>query len=288
MELRHLRYFIALSEEMNFRKAAERLGMSQPPLSRQIAALEQEIGTRLTQKKGRTFSLTPAGAYFRDEAKKLVNAVSALERQTRFKGETEDIPLRIGCVGSLMVTTMPDLVSVLKERVSGLRIEIEEMDTETQGRAILSGNIDFGILRSWGSRAGLRYERLGDEQLSLLYPEAMIGGPASDIAAFARYPFIKGTAPGLSERILGICGDAGFAPAVSVECSQFASIVKLVAVGLGWTIAPKRALPVSGPPGTRMMDLGESIEFGIASREGNLPEKVTAAIEAAKVFMRIE
>jgi DNA-binding transcriptional LysR family regulator len=286
MELRHLRYFIALSEEMNFRKAAERLNMSQPPLSRQIAALEREIGTRLTQKKGRTFTLTPAGAYFRDEAKKVVNAVSALERQTRIKGETEDIPLRIGCVGSQMVSSMPDLASFLKERVVGLRIEIEEMDTETQGRAILAGNIDFGILRSWVARTGVRYERLGDEALSLLYPESMGDGTERDIAAFARYPFIKGTAPGLSERILAICGEAGFAPSVSVECSQFASIVRLVAVGLGWTIAPQQALLQFSVEGTRMLDLGESIEFGIAYREGNLPEKIVAAVEAAKEFMR--
>lgn len=286
MELRHLRYFIALAEEMNYRKAAERLNMSQPPLSRQIAALEHEVGTKLTQRKGRTFTLTPAGLYFRDEAKEIVNAVNALERQTRIKGESSELPLRIGCVGTLMIAAVPELVSFMQNRLPGLRMELEEMDTETQERSILAGNIDFGILRSWSTKAGLRYQSLGKEQMALLYPTAMVEGSPRGLPDFAPYPFIKGTAPGLSEWLLDICRGAGFTPRVSVECSQFASIVRLVVAGLGWTIAPSHAIRQFDTPGTRAMVLGDAIEFGIATREGRLPEKQIEAVEAVKSFIR--
>ena len=285
MELRHLSYFTVLAKEMNFRKAAERLNISQPPLSRQIDALERELGVALTRRKGRTSELTPAGEFFRGEAEKLLAAAAALARRTSLFADGEaPRPLRIGCIGSLMFTFFPEFIAGLRRGAADARIEIEEIGTENQEEAILDGRIDLGFLRAWVSREGIKYDPLGEERLSLLYPLAM-APEGSGLASFSRLPFIKGTAPGLGERIVEICRKAGFEPNTTIECSQFASLLKLVSAGVGWTIVPEPALSRIVLEGTAATPLPDTVEFGVAYREGPVPERMAAAIRAAKLFV---
>lgn len=104
------------------------------------------------------------------------------------------------------------------------------------------------------------------------------------LASFAGRPFDKGTAPGLGERIVDICRSAGFEPKTAIECSQFASILKLVSAGVGWTIVPTPALARLGLEGTATIPLRETVEFGIAYREGTLPARMAAVIRAARDY----
>lgn len=286
MDLRRLRYFVTLAEEMNYRRAAERLHLSQPPLSRQIAALEGELAVRLTERSGRGFRLTRAGAYFRAGAEKLLADAEALERGTRLEGGGPSAALRMGCVGSLMFTVFPDFAARLRGSLAGARLEIAEMGTEEQARALVGGEIDLAFLRPWIVGPGLVYEKLGAEGLSLVYPRSLAEEGTPSLERFAPHPFVKGTAPGLYELIAGICRNAGFEPRTTVECSQFASLLRMVSAGIGWTVVPAPALARFDLGDAGTLALAESVEFGLAYREGTPPGLLSAAVAAARDYFR--
>jgi DNA-binding transcriptional LysR family regulator len=285
MELRYLRYFAKLTEEMNFNRAAERLNISQPPLSRQIKMLEEELGTSLLLRKGKKFQLTEAGRFFNEGALRILEDVALLERQTRLVGHDREAVIRIGCIGSIMFSFFPDLLAFLTKQAPESRIEIAELASEQQANAIRSGKIDVGFLRSWVESENLRFEALGEESLSIIHPLAMNAAPSAGLSFFADKPFVSGSAPGLHERIEGACERAGFAPRVAYECSQFSSILKLVAAGLGWSVIPTFALKRLAIDGVGMIVLPDTVLFGIAYREGLLPERIKIVIDGSKSFI---
>lgn len=286
MELRQLRYFIAVAEEMNFHRAARRLHISQPPLSRQIDSLEKELGALLFERRGGGIVLTKAGGLFLEGARRLVADAEILARETGLAGGQGPATLRVGCVGSIMYSFFPELLAYAQPRMGGLRFEIAELSTEDQAEALLSGGLDIGFLRGWAPRPGLRFLPLGEESLSLLYPARLAGKARSGgLAALAEEPFVSGSAPGLSEKIAEACGRAGFSPRKAFECGQFSSIVKLVAAGLGWSIAPAFALRKMSMEGVEQSALEDSILFGVAHRDGPLPRPVEEFLGLARSFV---
>jgi DNA-binding transcriptional LysR family regulator len=291
MELRHLKYFLALAEEMNFNRAARRLNLSQPPLSRQIQLLEHELGTSLLEREGKRFRLTEAGEFLKKEGARILNDVGVLERQVGLIGGSERGFVRIGYVGSIMFTLLPDLLNYIKTTLPEMRLDIVELATEGQANAILTGRIDLGFLRSWVEAEGIIFMPIGEEMLSIIYPpsfEPATGG-GNSLTSFSAHPYItlsKEAAPGLFERIFDICSASGFTPAVAYECSQFSSIMRLVAAGLGWSIIPSFGVRKILVENIRSLALPEKIMLGVAYRSGTVPPRIKRIVDSSVDFIQ--
>ncbi|ETN87826.1 LysR family transcriptional regulator [Thermus sp. NMX2.A1] len=246
MDLRRLRLFLLLAEEKNFHRAAEKAYLSQPTLSQQIQALEQELGVRLLER--RPFRLTPAGEVLVREGRQLLQEVEALRARVRRANREE---LRFGVPENLL----PDLMPLLDHLRRGLGqpVEILEMHTPEQVKALKEGQLDYGL-------AGLQVEDpiIGQEPLLrvpivVALPE---GHPLASrervpLKALKEEPFLllpKETLPPLYEAFMEVFRRAGFTPRVAREVARFSQAVSLVAAGVGvyLTLAPYRVFPHPG------------------------------------------
>ncbi len=284
MELRHLRYFLAVAEEGGFHAAAERLHLTEPPLLRQVKALEAELGTALLVREGRRIRLTSAGEYLRAGARALVTEADALMRRTTLAGGAPG-RVRLGCVGSMMYSFFPELVAFLSRFDEALRFEILELSTEDQARALAMGDIDLGFLRDWAPRPGLTYRPLGEERLAAIYPRCWnLAAEHPTLADFSTRPFVAGTGAGLAGRIAEACARSGFSPQKTYECSQFSSILRLVAAGLGWSVVPAEAVRDLHVEGLDFVELEDRLPFGAAFKSSALPEREARLVDAAARF----
>ena len=171
MELRHLRYFIAVAEELHFRRAAERLHMSQPPLSQQIRQLEEEVGAVLLLRNQRKVELTAAGAAFLVRAREILDAVEDAARQARRVQRGEVGRLAVGFVGSAMYSFVPELLRAFREDKPDVGLRLHELGTTEQLRQLEDGRLDVGFVRLRGSRPGLAFESVLDEEVVVALPD---------------------------------------------------------------------------------------------------------------------
>lgn len=249
MELRHLRYFAVLAEELHFGRAAARLGISQPPLSQQIRALEQELGTELLVRSARRVELTPAGRMFLDEARAaLVQAARAMEVARRAqRGEIGE--LGIGMFPSAPL--IPDVsasIRAFRRRYPDVQIRLEEFESREQIQAVAEGRVQVAITRSVATPPlppGLTASELLRERLVVImrhdHPLADQGGEIA-VAALSGAEFVfYGSRMGLAlpGQILALCQAAGFTPRISQIAGANATISGLVAAGMGIAIVPE-------------------------------------------------
>ena len=186
MELRHLRYFVAVAEELHFRRAAERLHMSQPPLCQQIRQLEEEVGATLLLRNQRKVELTAAGAAFLVRAREILDAVEDAARQARRVQRGEVGRLAVGFVGSAMYSFVPELLRAFREDKPDIALRLHELGTTEQLRQLEDGRLDVGFVRLRGSRPGLAFESVLDEEVVVALPGRAPARPAA--AAAARRP----------------------------------------------------------------------------------------------------
>ena len=171
MELRHLRYFVVVAEELHFRRAAERLHMSQPPLSQQIRALEEEVGATLLLRNQRQVELTAAGAAFLERAREILTLVedAALEARRVQRGEVGR--LAIGFVGSAMYSFVPELLRAFREQFPDVVLRLQELGTSEQLRQLENGRLDVGFMRLPVLRPELRVETVCEEPVIAALPD---------------------------------------------------------------------------------------------------------------------
>jgi DNA-binding transcriptional LysR family regulator len=243
MELRHLHYFIAVAEELHFSRAAERLCISQPPLSQQIRDLEDELGVKLFERTKRHVHLTEAGKVFLDRSYLLLAQLEQAIAATQQIGRGEVGQLAIGFVDSAMYTSLPEVLKGFREQFPAVELRLQEMTTAQQIQALYDKQIDVGIVRSAVSEPGLRVECLLPESLVLALPEhhpfsAQTQVSLSTLADefFILFPAKLG--PLFYEQIMHSCEQAGFRPKVAQEAVQMQTIIGLVAAGLGIAIVP--------------------------------------------------
>ncbi len=289
VELRHLRYFITVAEELHFGRAAERLFISQPPLSRQIRDFENELGVSLFTRNGKRIGLTPAGEYLKAEGEKLLKSAANLQRQVRLLGGVDQAGVSLGYVGSMVFSIIPSLLAHVKRAHPGWTIDISESSTEEQIGAITEGRIDVGLTRSWGGNDLLEFLPLGSEKLTLIFPadQRLEGGEADILEQFAERPYIginKERAPGLASLVEAVCERAGFRPMVTVETAQVYSVIKLVSEGMGWSILPTYLRLERFPEAIRTVELPASIPFCLCYRKDQTIPKVQEIVRLTREF----
>lgn len=247
MELRHLRYFVAVAECGNLSRAAEKLFIAQPPLSLQIRQLEDEIGSALFTRHPKGMRLTQAGEALLPEARDLLQRAAALKRPHQRALPAKRLTL--GYVPSAGSTLIPDLVRRLRRAHPQLDLRLHEMITDAQCEALIGGRIDAGLARNASRHA--RHARLHaacsmDDPFCLALPSARarhVPAPV-DLRRHAEDIFVAFTrhhGPAYFDRAIRLCGEAGFSPQIRYEASTLHGVLALVGADLGVALVPATA-----------------------------------------------
>jgi LysR family transcriptional regulator, benzoate and cis,cis-muconate-responsive activator of ben and cat genes len=243
LELRHLRYFIAVAEELHFGRAAARLGIAQPPLSQQIQRLEALLDIALFDRTSRRVQLTEAGRALLDGGRRLLSQASDLAETTRRTGRGETGALTVAFAASVMFLSLPTIIRRFRARYPQVHLELREMPTAMQLAALHTGEIDVGFVRQPGRDDSLHIETMMQEPLLIAlnrrHPLAHLRRlPLSKLAHEEFVLFPQDLAPGLYDQVFAVCREAGFRPHVVQESRELYTTVSLVEAGLGVTIVP--------------------------------------------------
>ncbi len=271
MELRHLRYFVAVGDTLNVGRAALALHIAQPPLSRAIRALEEELGTALFRRGARGVTLTGAGAALLPEARRLLRDAEALRQNARQYAAGEAGTLAIGFVSTASYNVLPRIVPAFRARRPGVRLALREATTDVQVPALAAGDLDVGFLIAGAVPASLAYEPLHREPMIAALPSRRRWPSRVPIRRLAGEPFIlfpREVAPDLHDAIVALCRAAGFSPRIGQEAIQMQTIVSLVAGGMGVSLVPA-SLEHLGRDGVvyrPLAERGPRVEVGLAWR----------------------
>ncbi|MCE4539207.1 LysR family transcriptional regulator [Pelomonas sp. P7] len=264
MEFRHLRCFIAVADELHFGRAAQRLGLSQPPLSVAIQQLEASVGARLFDRDSKGVRLTPAGQAFRGPAAALLagaEEASALAREVQ-AGEVGR--LRLGFVGSTLFTGLSSWLQAHQARHPKVEVIVVELNSQDQIDALLAGELDLGLVHTDRLPPSMASQPLYSEPFLACLPahHPLAARETLPLAALSDQPFIlfsrKGS-PDYHARIVDICRREGFYPRLQHEGRHWLSVVSLVSQGLGVSIVPAAFLR-AGVQGAVFRPLAEAIE----------------------------
>ena len=244
IELRHLRYFIAVAEELHFGRAAARLNISQPPLSQQIQILEQQVGARLLARTNRSVSLTAAGKQFLADSRQVMSQVedAAARAQRLHLGETGE--LRIGFTSSApFISAVSDTLSSFRRHYPDVHIQTREINTREQIAPLNEGSLDLGLMRNTQLPDTLAWQVILREPLLAMIPRDhhLASKPSVTLAELAKEPFVffdPHVGTGLYDDILGLMRRYGVAPVITQEVGEAMTIIGLVAAGLGVSILP--------------------------------------------------
>ena len=247
MELRHLRYFVAVAEELHFGRAAERLRIAQPPLSRQIKDLEREVGTPLFERVPRGVELTPAGQAFLPEARLTLAQAERAQRTAQRAALGETGRLRVGFVEAATHSgILPDVLGFFRVHLPAIGLSLLELDPLRQAEAFRDGRIDLGILQGsmMESARWLREEGIYSEPIVLAVPgdHRLAGRARFTLAHLAEEAFVlfpRQTDPVLFDEIVARCRKAGFSPRVVQEANGWHTLASLVSAGVGIGFVPK-------------------------------------------------
>ncbi|MEO6847663.1 MAG: LysR substrate-binding domain-containing protein [Chthoniobacterales bacterium] len=250
MELRHLKYFTAVAEELNFRRAAENLHVSQPSLSIQIKQLEEEIGAQLLNRNTHGVILTAAGTRFLEDCRRILLDAEDSTRIVKRIARGEEGRLSIGFVSSLGHGLLPGILRAYRKKYPDVELQLAEMDTTQQMDALHANRLDLGFI-------GLGLPRdTADLQLTLVAQEKLVAVLPQDHALLQRRPRVpkflrlsalakesfllsaRQNAPIYNPWIVTLCQQAGFQPHVVQETGQPVTVLNYVAAGLGVTVLP--------------------------------------------------
>lgn len=246
MELRHLRYFIAVAEELHFGRAAEMLGISQPPLSQQIQALEIELGARLFERTNRRVELSEAGRLFLDEARLVLAQVDKAADVARRAQLGEIGELKIGFTASAPFTSsIPQAIFAFRQAFPSVHLSLQEMSSKEVAERLEEQSMHVGIMRPLPLPDSLIAVELLREPLVAIirsdHPLAVGSDKGLYLKTLAAEPFVffpRSYGSGLYAQLLDLAREAGFSPLITQEAGEAMTIIGLVAAGLGVTVLP--------------------------------------------------
>ena len=243
IDLRHLRYFLAVAETLHFSKAAQLLGIAQPPLSQQIKRLEQLLGHRLFDRTTRGVKLTLAGQLLAERARSTIEKVQDDLAQVRRLGRGEEGTLTVGFSGSVMFTDLPAAIGTYRRRYPKVELRLRESNTSAQISALLMGTLDLAFLRDGDATEGIEINTLFEERYVAVLPvgHALAGKRSLHVRDLRNEPFIlfaRRMGPLAFDRTIACCEQNGFRPNIVQDAPQWPTLVRLVAAGLGVSLAP--------------------------------------------------
>ncbi|RTE55115.1 LysR family transcriptional regulator [Arenibacter aquaticus] len=243
LELRHFNYFLAVAEELHYRKAAEKLCISQPGLSRQIKQMEEILDVKLFVRSKKKVALTAAGEYLKGEMEFILNHLDVTKKQLKHISDGNFGEVRIGFLGSAMQEVIPDLLIGLKENFPGIKSSLEELSNTAQMNAIMRDKLDMGFVRMARVPDGVNIQPVYTDTFSVVLPELypMLTREFKDVGQLAEENFIlfaQDYSPLYYDTVMSICEDAGFTPKVSHKSVHAQTIFKLVENNLGIAIVP--------------------------------------------------
>ena len=243
MELRHLKYFSVLAEELHFGRAAGRLFIAQPPLSRQIKLLEEELGVPLFERNNKKVVLTEFGKYLQSEAARLLGDAEKIKNILHQMKQGKKGKIVLGYVGAVMHSYLPKLLLKVNSDLKDVTTVLKEMDNLNQVEAIQKGTLDIGFVRTPLKAEGLICRQIYSDSFSLIISEThpLAERKNIDLNDLKNEPYIgfpKDCAPAMHDSIMSIFTQCGFYPETIHESTQINSILRLVESKLGYSIVP--------------------------------------------------
>ncbi len=286
MELHHLRHFVAVAEELHFGRAARRLNMAQPPLSQSIKRLEVSIGVRLFERTKRQVTLTPAGAVFLIESRQALQQVDRAARLARRAAAGEIGRLSVGFVSRALFCGLPRAVRLFREEWPDVEVQLDEMATIDQVRALRDGSIDLGFLYvPFEGTDEFALQTVERSEFVAVVPSgsALARRKKIRLNELARQPFVVTphvASPDLQSKLISACREAGFVPNVAQESRQENTMLSLVAGGVGVALMPAtaRSTQIEGVTFLTVTDLPDYLYSDLAVVW--LPRGVSPALQA--------
>jgi DNA-binding transcriptional LysR family regulator len=272
MELRQIRSFLSIAETLHFGRTAELIHLSQPALSLQIRALEEEVGVRLFERNRRKTTLTAAGLAFRDDAAAALSQLEQAVRRARLAANGKLGILRIGFISTAGREIVPDIVRQFRELNPEVEFSLRNIVTAEQVRMLETGALDIGFLRvPTGGPSALDVVTVHREPFVLVVPSShkLAKRKRVRLGELAGQDFVgyeRTHAPGFHDLIFGILHDAGIAPNVSQTAGEIPTLISLVDSGMGITILPASAVKhsVASVVACEILDRIPMSEIGIA------------------------
>jgi len=284
VELRHLRYFLAVAEEAHFRRAAERLHVSQPTLSLQVQQLEKELGTLLFERAGRKVRLTQAGEVYRDYAQ---HALASLDEAQLALDELEGLlrgRLSVGVVQTVNAYLIPPVVADFATRHPGVRLRVEERSADEIEEGLINGRLDLGVSFVLADGDDLETEPLFEEEMVLIVPEGhrWAGRRSIRSTELAREPLALLPEGFCTRRLVEEClQSAGVRPTVLLEMNSVEGLVAVVRAGGPPTVLPALAADGPGIVGVGLERPTPRRAVGLLKRRGCYPLRTRSAFSEA-------
>ncbi|GAB2562512.1 LysR family transcriptional regulator [Dyella jejuensis] len=280
-DFRQLRYFIAVAEELSFTRAAQRLHLSQPPLSQQIQALEQDLGTRLLERDKRNVALTAPGKLFLEQARQIL--AMAEDARTRVAEAAAGFSGQLRLAYTVSVSFHPALPQILLrsgQHAPNVQVLLSEMYTEPQFSALRAGQIDVGFVRDMPAHEDdarcLRLDVIDREPLLLALPAGhrLAGRDHVELGEAAGEPFVvqpRELAATLYDRLVRLAASAGFHPVIRQQAQQLNGLIALVAAGIGLALVPAsmQVVKLAGVSYVPLADPDAHLLLAVASRAEN-------------------
>jgi DNA-binding transcriptional LysR family regulator len=289
MELRHLRYFVAVAEELHFAHAAERLHLAQQPLSAQIKRLEENLGVRLFERTTRRVALTPAGAALLPEAREVLEHAERGARSARLAAQGSLGRLTVAYISTSLYNVMPATVRVFRERFPGVEVILREMCSPSLEEAILAGDVQAGFLIPQQRYDGLMMEPLVRERVMVALPAAH---PLSNrrhvpLAALAGEAFVnydRQVAPGVHDAVIALCRSEGFSPRVVQLAASDQAVLGLVAAGVGVALVSECLAGVRRHEVAyrEIVSPSAQVEYGFVVQRGDTSPLVSSLLAVAR------
>ena len=269
LELRHFNYFMAVAEELHFRKAAEKLFISQPGLSRQIKQMEEILEAQLFVRNKKKVSLTTAGVYLKGELEFILNHLELTRKQLKLITDGNSGELRLGFLGSAMQNVVPELLVQLRDKFPTIKTSLDELSNHAQVDAVLKDKLDVGFVRLARVPNELAIRPVFEDTFSVVLPKnhQLAQDSFRSMKQLKDEHFVLFShdySPLYYDKVMSICEDAGFTPKISHKSVHAQTIFKLVENHMGIAIIPT-ALQYGFQMGVKFIELKKIKQRAILS-----------------------
>lgn len=291
MELRHLRYFIAVAEELNFTRAAKRIGINQPPLSSQIRQLEKEFGASLFRRRSRGVELTDAGGLLLEEARVIFREIERVSTGVRRRGRGEIGQIIVGSAGGTYFHSLiPTIIREYGKQYPEVILTPQASSTALLIARVLAGQTDVAFIRPpVGEDVGLVLEPIVHEEMVIMVPSGhpLSGSESAPLSALSKETFVfypRELNPTAYDSVISACNRSGFNPVLGQTAPQVVSVVPMVAAGLGVSILPRSTSQILADRVWTLSIKGDEVraEISLAYRLNDYSGAVQKFVEVAR------